>query len=119
MDDWQTVGENDWQSVGGQAAPPIGPEIAGGVTAALQHAVANAKDYLNPFSEARHASYAQQAAAPLGQAIQQNLGQIAGTGSRIGESHLGTYAGCRRHHYSASSAWISGPQRSRRNTTAI
>ncbi|HEV8491324.1 MAG TPA: hypothetical protein VGR76_03605 [Candidatus Angelobacter sp.] len=65
------------------SAPDIGPEIAGGVTDALKSAASSVGDYLNPFSEARHASYANQAAAPLGEALKQNLSQIAGTGQAL------------------------------------
>lgn len=64
-------------------APSIGSEIGGGVVDAVKSAGSSVADYLNPFSEARHASYAKQAAEPLGQAITDNLKQIGGTGAAL------------------------------------
>src|SRR5690242_4488197 len=64
-------------------APKIGNEISSGITGALQSAGKSIADYLNPFSEARHASYARQASEPLGQALKDNLSQIAGTGAAL------------------------------------
>jgi hypothetical protein len=88
---WQDdpVANGSWQN--DPVAPPTQSsswlpsmgEIAGGVGGALSSAGSTMADYLNPFSEARHASYAQQAQAPLGDALRQNLGQIADTGRAL------------------------------------
>lgn len=67
----------------GGDAPPIGPEIASGVTDAIKSAGSSVADYLNPFSDARHASYAKQAEAPLGEALTENLKQIGATGAAL------------------------------------
>ena len=84
---WEAYQESGpWSQYGVKApegAPPIGPEIAGGVTDALKSAGSNIADYLNPFSESRHASYAKQAQLPIGQALGENLSQIGGTGAAL------------------------------------
>src|SRR6187551_4085608 len=78
-DDWQPV--SDWQPVRPRQSLP--QEIGSDVGSALKSAGSSIADYLNPFSEARHASYAKQAQLPIGQALQENLSQIGGTGSAL------------------------------------
>lgn len=78
-DDWQPV--SDWQPVRPRQSLP--QEIGSDVGSALKSAGSSIADYLNPFSEARHASYAKQAQLPIGQAFQENLSQIGGTGSAL------------------------------------
>jgi len=65
------------------AAPAILPEIGSGVMNALKSAASSVTDNLNPFSDARHASYAAQADAPIGDALKQNLAQIGGVGGAL------------------------------------
>ena len=65
------------------ASPAIIPEIASGVSDALKSAGQSVADYLNPFSDARHAAYAKMASEPIGQSVLDSLKQTAGTGSAL------------------------------------
>lgn len=71
------------QAISSMRAPSIGSEIASGVSNAVKSAGQSVADFLNPFSEARHASYEAQAKAPIGEGFMENLRQIGGTGAAL------------------------------------